>query len=307
MIVRRDIVTHAGARDQFVAGVLKLKAEFDTDAKLSTYDSFVLWHYEAMGAEHPGRNFAHHGPVFLPWHRYMLLVFERHMRRVLGDDSFAVPYWNWCADSELPPQAQRSATVWTPEFIGSLTSVVEDGPFAFRDGDGFVIRVAASGTSLNHDLRRGLARGVGGAVAALPKRTDIRRALKQARYDVAPWTAPTDSFRSYLEEGPPGNVGNGNHNQVHSWVGGDMEMMTSPNDPVFFLHHANIDRIWTAWQTCHGFQTYSPDCSAPVELKGHRLCDHLVSMTDQGQGPQIAQVLDVRALYEYDTLSDLLQ
>lgn len=23
----------------------------------------------------------------------------------------------------------------------------------------------------------------------------------------------------------------------------------SPNDPVFFLHHANLDRIWAAWQS----------------------------------------------------------
>lgn len=39
------------------------------------------------------------------------------------------------------------------------------------------------------------------------------------------------------------------HNEVHSWVGGTMvDIRTSPADPLFWLHHANIDRIWLSWQ-----------------------------------------------------------
>ena len=38
------------------------------------------------------------------------------------------------------------------------------------------------------------------------------------------------------------------HNLVHRWVNGNMLDMTSPNDPVFFLHHAAIDRMWSIWQ-----------------------------------------------------------
>ena len=41
------------------------------------------------------------------------------------------------------------------------------------------------------------------------------------------------------------------HNGVHGWVGGDMTAMTSPNDPIFFMHHAQIDRIWAIWQRTH--------------------------------------------------------
>ena len=36
------------------------------------------------------------------------------------------------------------------------------------------------------------------------------------------------------------------HNLVHRWVGGSMGPGTSPNDPVFFLHHCNVDRIWVS-------------------------------------------------------------
>jgi tyrosinase len=39
------------------------------------------------------------------------------------------------------------------------------------------------------------------------------------------------------------------HNTVHSWVGGIMnDIMYSPSDPIFWLHHSNIDRIWSIWQ-----------------------------------------------------------
>lgn len=39
------------------------------------------------------------------------------------------------------------------------------------------------------------------------------------------------------------------HNNVHNAVGGDMGTARSPNDPLFFLHHANIDRLWAQWET----------------------------------------------------------
>ncbi len=47
------------------------------------------------------------------------------------------------------------------------------------------------------------------------------------------------SFRKALEEV---------HGHIHLWVGGSMFPMTSPNDPVFFLHHCYVDRIWDRWQ-----------------------------------------------------------
>lgn len=35
----------------------------------------------------------------------------------------------------------------------------------------------------------------------------------------------------------------------HGWIGGDMgNPMISPNDPIFWMHHAQIDRIWSEWQ-----------------------------------------------------------
>jgi tyrosinase len=41
------------------------------------------------------------------------------------------------------------------------------------------------------------------------------------------------------------------HNWVHRAVGGTMVMSTSPADPLFWLHHAFIDKLWADWQVAH--------------------------------------------------------
>lgn len=44
----------------------------------------------------------------------------------------------------------------------------------------------------------------------------------------------------------------GIHNSGHVWVGGSMQsVVAAPADPVFWMHHAEIDRVWPAWQTAN--------------------------------------------------------
>jgi tyrosinase len=44
----------------------------------------------------------------------------------------------------------------------------------------------------------------------------------------------------------------GIHNSGHVWVGGSMGIIaTAPADPVFWMHHAEIDRRWYLWQQTH--------------------------------------------------------
>jgi hypothetical protein len=53
-------------------------------------------------------------------------------------------------------------------------------------------------------------------------------------------------------------------------TGGNMVNPTSPNDPIFFLHHANVDRLWTMWQDYHGHATVT-SYSVPTHYEGRRL------------------------------------
>jgi Common central domain of tyrosinase len=43
-----------------------------------------------------------------------------------------------------------------------------------------------------------------------------------------------------------------------------MGTMASPNDPVFFLHHANVDRLCAKWQAQHGDPDYQPAAGGPM-------------------------------------------
>jgi tyrosinase len=44
----------------------------------------------------------------------------------------------------------------------------------------------------------------------------------------------------------------GIHNSGHVWVGGSMSgILTAPTDPVFWMHHAEIDRLWAEWQAAN--------------------------------------------------------
>lgn len=47
------------------------------------------------------------------------------------------------------------------------------------------------------------------------------------------------------------------HNMVHGYIGGDMnDLQRAPNDPIFWLHHANIDRYWTLWRRRNPDEVY---------------------------------------------------
>lgn len=54
----------------------------------------------------------------------------------------------------------------------------------------------------------------------------------------------------------------GVHNMVHVWVGGSMSFIhTAPADPIFWMHHANIDRLWWKWYQSPSGQGKNPNLS----------------------------------------------
>lgn len=95
-------------------------------------------------------------------------------------------------------------------------------------------------------------------VVRAPGSNDNARSLPE-RQDIAQVMAKQDytSFTLALEGAEPPNTA---HNQVHEWVGGTMDnFMYSPADPLFWLHHAQVDRLWAIWQQTHSQE--KPDLS----------------------------------------------
>lgn len=73
--------------------------------------------------------------------------------------------------------------------------------------------------------------------------TDVRKALGLTAFDDAIINfqrGKTDAFEPAVESVP--------HNPVHNLIGGAMANVSiSPRDPIFWLHHASVDRLWDAW------------------------------------------------------------
>lgn len=72
------------------------------------------------------------------------------------------------------------------------------------------------------------------------------------------------------------------HGNVHNAVGGDMRTAHSPTDPVFYLHHANVDRLWAQWQT--GPHAADPtNASANLEPRGRIISGMVSAVLDIGE------------------------
>lgn len=255
MIVRKNVGSLTSAEKQtFVEALLRLK-------RTGRYDEYVHLHHRVMRPavlpyepnDPQYRNGAHCGPSFLPWHREFLLQVERDLRAI--NPSLFVPYWDWTQD------AQNSATasvVFADDFMGGNGVEADQwrvatGPFAHRNGNWAV-------PSYPHDHLPGpgLKRFFGRVVPTLPTAQDVATALEEeVFYDTPPYDCSpfTVGFRNRIEgwvtsRGDPRIrfPGAQLHNRVHLWVGGNMIPMTSPHDPIFFLHHSYIDKLWADWQ-----------------------------------------------------------
>jgi tyrosinase len=301
-MIRHNVLTNTQAREDFIEGVHLLKQQPWTDG-LGIYDFFVYWHFLAMMEQTPNppnpsgslRNAAHNGPVFLPWHRYMLLVRENELRIILSNDDFRIPYWDWTSDSPAP----GDSGLWADDVMGGLGFPVSSGPFQRNSSVGreWEIKLAMNpSTGQLQRVSRGLRRDLG-VSGSIPSASDVRDALLLPTYDALPWdnNSSFNAFRQRAES---------LHNVVHVWIGnrsGDMSLATSPNDPVFFLHHANVDRLWRAWQEQYGLNVYSPDTTEPDFLNSHRKGDTLFNLLGDTITPN--DMLGQDATYTYDTLA----
>jgi tyrosinase len=298
IMIRSNAVKDLPALKKYVEGVKRLKDPAQNpwpgQANLSIYDSFVAWHHRAMMISTPAgqmaRNAAHGGPSFLPWHRYFLVRLETLLRKAINDPHFRVPYWDWNTDAEL--QDPRTSLIWSDEYLGQFVN----GQWRVRlTGNGRTMEL----DGVNRPLVRYLGRG-----GSLPSRANVRKVIHENPvYDKAPYNAAqsTGGARNSIE----GWAGEERiHNNVHVWVGGDMGLSSSPNDPVFFLHHCNVDRLWAAWQAKHPAAAYVPAGNAPDTLKFHRIDDPMYSPFPEKVTPR--DVLNYSQYYKYDTLGDLL-
>src|SRR5207253_9591781 len=105
----------------------------------------------------------------------------------------------------------------------------------------------------------------------LPTAADLAATMAQTPYDQDPWngSGSLQSFRNRLEGWylpSKSTEAFRMHNLVHIWAGGPNGTLmpaTSPNVPIFFLHHANLDRLWALWMESQVALAYAPPNPIP--------------------------------------------
>lgn len=164
--------------------------------------------------------------LFLPWHRLYLTYFEEICREVTGNQHFALPFWNWARNQQLPD-------IFGPNH-GTVTGPGGNNPLYNST------RRPSVGDSITS--------GSGGA--RFPSTWGPSVLESQVLSDpnffraVGGGSGPTTgSGTSQLE---------GYHDTIHVWGGGDMGSGNSPNDPLFWTHHCFVDCVWWEWNARRG-------------------------------------------------------
>lgn len=218
-IIRQSNVTF-DRWPEFIAAVEQMR-QSPVEGQPSIYDRLVTIHAVSKTDEDGFQYRAHrmHGssdengrPIgarrFLPWHRAYLIMFERELRKI--DDSLALPYWDYANDGGRLIGVDAYMASAKSRNLGPSAGEIAK-PNDSRDWFEleFVVETLENLTSLNY-------------------------------FD----------FTWVLENGfeIEGLGAFGLHNRGHNWVGGDMETANSPNDILFWMHHAALDRIWARWQ-----------------------------------------------------------
>ncbi|KXN74971.1 Di-copper centre-containing protein, partial [Conidiobolus coronatus NRRL 28638] len=178
------------------------------------YDWFVDSHLKV------GKK-AHNVAAFLPWHRAFTVKYERALQKI--DPKVVLPYWDWSIDAQAP----ELSVILSEKYMGSNgepnTHCVKDG--LAKDWE---IRIPER-RCLKRDYRYGNRTG-----PFWDKSLIEAMITKNTNYH---------EFRQDLEYNPHAIV---HDNLSHIW--GDMNKMVTPNDPLFFMHHVMVDKIWWEWQ-----------------------------------------------------------
>jgi hypothetical protein len=168
---------------------------------------------------------AHGGCFFLPWHRQYLFEFERELTKI--DPTVAIPYWDWTKkspDSASPVNERYTHDPMWNRMGGSNGGPIPNAPFQNWVVNG---RTATRGCRTNNGNT-----GADGRPYTFMSSHDV--------YGLSHASSTYFRMEALLE---------GSHSIPHIAVGGDMgSVPLSPIDPLFWSHHAFIDKIYFDWQ-----------------------------------------------------------
>ncbi|WP_040684307.1 tyrosinase family protein [Nocardiopsis halotolerans] len=184
---------------------------------------------------------SHGDRYFLPWHRWYVYYFERIVRNVIvtklhRDDmaDWALPYWNYA--HLVPGGSPADSEEWRRVPLPFRQRRIHDPQGRQEEDNPLYLPLNMEGRCLGDE-------------SMSFDEVDPTAAMREPLF----WPPEggevgSAGFSQVLERFP--------HGLVHNVTGGLMGSVPSAAaDPVFWLHHANIDRFWAAWLTRHQVPT----------------------------------------------------
>ncbi|KAH7441844.1 hypothetical protein KP509_03G057800 [Ceratopteris richardii] len=188
---------------------------------------------------------AHHSWLFFPFHRWYLYFHERILAKLLGDDTFSLTFWNYDHPNSTDIPWLYSAAL-SPYF--ALCTALRDASIDHPSS------TAALDYSIDTDAR---SRNV-----QLSENDNVmyRSLIRDATTAEEFFGFPLRPGETQMSQMGAGTVELKPHNTVHGWLGnkssvGWKDMGTfyaAANDPLFYAHHAQLDRLWEVWKSIPG-------------------------------------------------------
>jgi tyrosinase len=231
---------------------------------------------------------------FLPWHRGYLLALEANIRaavaQISGPSDWALPYWNYFKPGQADLPFEFSSPNWPDQGANPLYVAQRFGP----DPNGAKVYVPLNQVDLN--------------AMSNPDFTGVGSGGSPGFGGVDTGFSHGGVVHGDIEKQP--------HDAVHGLVGGvdpnDQELgglMSDPDtaalDPIFWLHHANIDRLWASWNQgppIHQDPTDPNWLQGPASVGQRAFSMPMADGSTWTYAPQ--ELLDLAPLnYAYDDLS----
>ncbi|KAF3643919.1 Polyphenol oxidase F, chloroplastic [Capsicum annuum] len=182
----------------------------------------------------------HFSWLFFPFHRWYLYFYERILGSLIGDPTFGLPYWNWDHPKgmRLPPMFDREG------------SSLYDEKRNQSHRNGTIIDLGHFGDEVQTTQLQMMTNNL-----TLMYRQMITNAPCPLLFFGAPYPLGTDPSPGM------GTIENIPHTPVHIWTGDNPRQPHGENmgnfysaglDPVFYCHHANVDRMWSEWKATGG-------------------------------------------------------